>query len=156
MQSQVTSVICFCYRFSCCPYYESVSRNSKGFLPLPVSTSIFTLAPDLSFACLGVLGLCKNMGLFAILTVPCYGNNCTNAVFSLNFSSAGKGPFIASKEKNMHQRRKFLGADGKWIARHAPPPTCWEIWELSSLKRHSLVLRPILRNHRCYLYNNLE
>lgn len=78
-QSQVTSVICFCQGLSCCPYYKSVSSNSKGFLPLPVSIAIFTLAPDLSFACLGVLGLGKNMGEFAILTAPCYGNNCTNA-----------------------------------------------------------------------------
>jgi len=37
--------------------------------------------------------------------------NCS--VFSLNFSSAGKGPFMASKAKNMHQRRIFLGRGGK-------------------------------------------
>jgi len=34
------------------------------------------------------------------------------SVFSLNFSSAGKGPFIASKAKNMNQRWTFLGAWG--------------------------------------------
>ena len=33
-------------------------------------------------------------------------------MFSLNFSSAGKGPFIASKAKNMHQRHTFLGGGG--------------------------------------------
>ena len=33
-------------------------------------------------------------------------------VFSLNFSSAGKGPFIAGKAENMHQRCTFLGAGG--------------------------------------------
>ena len=31
------------------------------------------------------------------------------AVFSLIFNSAGKGPFIASKAKNMHQRHTFMG-----------------------------------------------
>ena len=30
------------------------------------------------------------------------------AVFSLNFSSAGKEPFMAAKAKNMCQRRTFL------------------------------------------------
>ena len=30
-------------------------------------------------------------------------------VFSLNFSSAGKGPFMAGKAKNMHQRCNLLG-----------------------------------------------
>ena len=29
-------------------------------------------------------------------------------VFFLNFSSAGKGPFMASKAKNVHQRCTFL------------------------------------------------
>ena len=33
--------------------------------------------------------------------------------FSINFSSAGKGPFMASKAKNMHQRLcTFLGEEG--------------------------------------------
>ena len=32
-----------------------------------------------------------------------------NTVFSLNFSSAGKGPFMASKEKNIHQEAHFPG-----------------------------------------------
>ena len=54
----------------------------------------------------------------------CYTNGRL-PVFSLNLSSAGKGPFMAGKAKNMCQRRTFLG--------------------LSSLKRHSLILRPILR-----------
>ena len=31
------------------------------------------------------------------------------AVFSLNFSSAGKGLFMAGKAKNMPQRSTFLG-----------------------------------------------
>ena len=34
----------------------------------------------------------------------------TITVFSLNVSSAGKGPFKAGKVKNMHQRCNFLGA----------------------------------------------
>jgi len=33
-------------------------------------------------------------------------------VFSLNFSSAGKGPFKAGKAKNMPQRFTFLGGEG--------------------------------------------
>ena len=33
-------------------------------------------------------------------------------VFSLNFSSAGKGPVIAVEAKNIHQRCTFLGAGG--------------------------------------------
>ena len=35
------------------------------------------------------------------MTINNYDNN---AMFSLNFSSADKGPLIASKAKNMHQR----------------------------------------------------
>ena len=34
----------------------------------------------------------------------------TITVFSLNVSSAGKGPFKAGRVKNMHQRCTFLGA----------------------------------------------
>ena len=34
------------------------------------------------------------------------------AVFSLNFSSAGKGPFMAGKAKNMPQRHTFLVGGG--------------------------------------------
>ena len=50
-------------------------------------------------------------------------------VFSLNLSSVGKGPFMASKAKNR----------GTLTQSH------WEIQELSSLKRHSLTLRPIVK-----------
>ena len=64
-------------------------------------------------------------------------------VFSLNFRSAGKGPFMAAKVKIMRQRHNFLGGRGvmdwgTWAC------SCWEIWELSSLKHHSLILRPTL------------
>ena len=41
----------------------------------------------------------------------------------------------------MHQRCTFLGAGGQWIARHGPTLA----GKFSSLKRHSLMLRPILR-----------
>ena len=37
-----------------------------------------------------------------------------------NFSSAGKAPFVASKTKNMHQRRTFLGGRGQWSEGHGP------------------------------------
>ena len=33
----------------------------------------------------------------------------------LNFSSAGKGPFVASKAKNMSQRRTFLGGGSSGV-----------------------------------------
>ena len=34
------------------------------------------------------------------------------AVFSLNFSLAGKGPFLTGKAKNMRQRRTLLPGEG--------------------------------------------
>ena len=34
------------------------------------------------------------------------------AVFSLNFSLAGKGPFLAGKAKNMRRRRTLLPGEG--------------------------------------------
>ena len=45
----------------------------------------------------------------------------TYPVFSPKFSSAGKGPFIAGKVKNMHQRCTFHwggGQGGEWSERH--------------------------------------
>ena len=51
---------------------------------------------------------------------------------------SGKGPFMAGKAKNMCQRHNLMVEWGTW------PRPCWEIYELSSLKRHSLILRPIL------------
>ena len=44
-------------------------------------------------------------------------------VFSPKFRSAGKGPFIAGKVKNMHQRCTFLWGrrgegGGEWSERH--------------------------------------
>ena len=39
-------------------------------------------------------------------------------VFSLNFISAGKGPFMAGKAKNMCQRRTFLAGRGQWSEGH--------------------------------------
>jgi len=48
------------------------------------------------------------------------------AVFSLNFSSAGKGLFMASKAKNMPQRSTFLGGGegrgGRSGVRDMAPP----------------------------------
>ena len=34
------------------------------------------------------------------------------AVFSLNYSLAGKGPFLTGKAKNMRQRRTVLPGEG--------------------------------------------
>ena len=39
-------------------------------------------------------------------------------VFSLNFTTAGKGPFMDGKAKNMCQRRSFLGGWGQWGEGH--------------------------------------
>ena len=79
-----------------------------------------------------------------VTVTTCYTNGRL-PVFSINFSSARKGPFMAGKAKNMCQRRTFLGGTGamewgKWLR------LCCEIWGLSSLKHHSLILQPILRN----------
>ena len=42
-------------------------------------------------------------------------------VFSLNFSSAGKGPFMAGKANNMQQRCNLLGGGrGKSSEGHGP------------------------------------
>ena len=43
------------------------------------------------------------------------------SVFSLTFSSAGKGPFMAGKAKNMHQRHNFPGAGGGGVVRDMAP-----------------------------------
>ena len=37
------------------------------------------------------------------------------SVFSLNFCSAGRGPFIAGKAKKMCERRTFLGGGGSAV-----------------------------------------
>ena len=49
---------------------------------------------------------------FAVLFSPIITYH-DKAEFSLNFSSAGKGPFMATKPKNMCQRCKFLGGGGE-------------------------------------------
>ena len=41
-------------------------------------------------------------------------------MFSLNFSAAGKGPFMASKAEVIHQRHTFLGDGGQWSEGHGP------------------------------------
>ena len=47
-------------------------------------------------------------------------------VFSLNFSSAGKGPFMASKAINTSQRRTFLG-DGDSGVRDMASNSLWNL-----------------------------
>ena len=42
-------------------------------------------------------------------------------VFSLNFSSAGNGPFMAGKAKNMHQRCNLLAGEGVSRVRDMAP-----------------------------------
>ena len=58
-------------------------------------------------------------------------------VFSLNFSSAGKGRFMAGKAQDMCQRHTLMGGRGvvEWGTLLGP---CCEILELSPLKGHSL------------------
>ena len=68
----------------------------------------------------------------------------TNTVFSLNFSSVGKGPFIAGiKGKKYAPKVTFPGGRRVVECRTWPCPF-WAIYKLSSLKCHSLILRPIL------------
>ena len=50
-----------------------------------------------------------------------YSQVAQNAVLSQNFSSAGKGPFTASKAKNMHHRgAHFRGQAGSGVLEMAP------------------------------------
>ena len=65
------------------------------------------------------------------------------AAFSLNFSSAGKGPSIAGKAKNMCQRRTFLGEGGSG-ARDMPSTSLWNLGAKFS-ETSFPHLRPILR-----------
>ena len=44
-----------------------------------------------------------------------------NSVFSLNFSSAGKGPFMASNAKICPRGALFLGEGGIGVRDMAPP-----------------------------------
>ena len=43
------------------------------------------------------------------------------AVFSLNFSSAGRGLFLTGKATNIYQRHTFLGEGGSEVRDMAPP-----------------------------------
>ena len=69
-------------------------------------------------------------------------------MFSLNFSPAGTGRFMAGKAQDMCHRRTFLGGGGggggggivecgTWLG------PCWEILELRFLKRHSPYFKQI-------------
>ena len=90
------------------------------------------------------------LGLTAILQ-PC-SLALYNSVIP-NFSSEGKGPFMASKAKNMHHRGVISGGGrggGGSKVRDM-------ILELRSLKCHSLTLRPILHKLAIVnLHNNLK
>ena len=50
--------------------------------------------------------------LLFLAELLCGRNSKVVTLFSLNFSSAGKGPFMAGKAKNMRQRCTFLGRWG--------------------------------------------
>ena len=49
------------------------------------------------------------------------GSNQSTAVFSLNFSSAGKGPFMDGKAKNIYFSK--MGGGGQWSEGHGPALT---------------------------------
>ena len=72
---------------------------------------------------------------------------CTDCVDSLKFRSAGKGPFMAGKAKNIHQRCTFLVEGRRDMAR-----PYLEIQELSSLKCHSLILTPIFHKSAVVIF----
>ena len=48
-------------------------------------------------------------------------------VFSLNFSSAGKGPFMDDKEKNIYFSKRGGGGEGGWWS-EGHGPAHWEIF----------------------------
>ena len=84
----------------------------------------------------------------------------TCTVFSLNFSSAGKGPFMASETKENVLEAHFPGGGegvverGTWLQSHC------EIWGLSSLKHHSLIfpnqlLLTLVKQFKMFDSNNL-
>lgn len=77
--------------------------------------------------------------------------------FSLNFSSADKGLFIAVEAKNIHQRCTFLGAGGQWSVGHGPALAGILGAKFSEL--HSLILRlTVVYANRPWLplHNNLR
>ena len=66
-------------------------------------------------------------------------------VFSLNFSLVGKGSFAAGKVKNVHHRgARFWGKVGSGV-RDMAPPLLGNLGAISSLKHHSLILRPFMQ-----------
>ena len=68
----------------------------------------------------------------------------TGSVFSLNFRSAGNGPFIVDKAKNMHHRgARFWGQVGSRV-REMGPLLLGNLGANSSLKCRSLISRPTL------------
>ena len=49
--------------------------------------------------------------------------NVTNSVFSLKFSSAGKGTFKDGKAKNIYFSKRGGGEGGQWSEEHGPALT---------------------------------
>ena len=67
-------------------------------------------------------------------------NHAGHPVFSLNFSSAGKGPFLDGKAKNIYFSKKGGGGGAvEWTRPH------WEIF-------YSHILRPILRKSAVVIF----
>ena len=64
------------------------------------------------------------------------------AVFSLNFSSAGKGPFMDGKAKNIYFSKRGGGGAVEWGTWTRPH---WEIF-------YSHILRPILRKSAVVIF----
>ena len=85
------------------------------------------------------------------LYIKTFVSACIEPVFFLNFSSACKGPFIAGKAKKYAPEVHFPWGRGAVECGTWPLP-CGEIQELSSLKRHSLILRPVLRKSAVHIF----
>ena len=71
----------------------------------------------------------------------CYTNGRL-PVISLNFSSAGKGPLMAGKTKNMCQRCTFLGGRGQWSEGHGfnLAVKFWSFYDLF-LRKSAIIFR---------------
>ena len=73
-------------------------------------------------------------------------------MFSLNFSSAGKGPFTAGKVKNMHHRGvRFRGQAGSGVREIAPllPGNLGAKFSGMSFPKYNTYFTQI---GRCYLF----
>ena len=97
------------------------------------------------------MGLYRNLTQFPLTAIRLNKNIVTAhtdylfltwAVFSLNFSSAGKGPFMDGKAKNIYFSKRGGGGAVEWGTWTRPH---WEIF-------YSHILRPILRKSAVVIF----